>query len=71
MHRQFTSRPQYEPCNVCHTPVNIRAKRVVYMRPRCLDCAWQSNSIYVFCSEACAHRWNPPALPSHPHAEVN
>jgi len=67
MRKKSSSRlPRLEPCNVCHRSVNID-NPCLYIRARCLDCAWESNSVYVFCSERCAQSWTPPELPPHEH----
>lgn len=48
-----------EPCNVCHKAVDI-SKPCMQMRPYCPDCGFRPPVVYVFCSQACAQRWNPP-----------
>lgn len=65
--KSSTPLPRLEPCNVCHRPVRVD-RPCTYMRTRCLDCAWESPGIYVFCSERCAQQWTPPAIPPHEHA---
>jgi hypothetical protein len=64
--RKNATPPHLEPCNVCHSPVDV-SKPCFWKRARCLDCAWESNAVYVFCSRECAQVWTPPELPPHGH----